>query len=357
MKLISKEIIRNIKQMYLYIIVLILSAVFCFQILSSNQLRIDDRRALTDKNISANFIFKNLDKSKHIEILNKYKNINIYDIRYEYPQNFTVNKDFGENEISDYFYTIYNFKKSYQIYSGSLPDFDSNNLEVAIPLIHSLNNDIKIGDYIDINRLSLKVIGFTDFAGGHDAFVVSLNTAEKLNLKSVEAEINLTDDISKEKRLDIYSEINNLMGKNVYTKIDTSGGMQESIEKMYPIILIVLALSILNILFVYWNILNNRKKRYFIYNFLGIKKRQFYTMLLSETIAIYIFSFLIACILFITIDSVILKGIFGLNRYSLKLDFIVFVFSLFLVLLLIFTYFAIRKYFKKSVIELYKEKV
>ncbi|MFM1542682.1 FtsX-like permease family protein, partial [Helcococcus ovis] len=123
------------------------------------------------------------------------------------------------------------------------------------------------------------------------------------------------------------------------------------------IITILLFLSIFNILFVYWNILNNRKRRYFIYNFLGIKKRQFYKMLLSEVVIIYILSFIAACLIFVCIDSIILKNIFNLYRYSLKIEFIIFIFVLFLILLVIFTYFAIRKYFNKSVIEIYKENV
>ncbi|MFM1539578.1 FtsX-like permease family protein, partial [Helcococcus bovis] len=102
---------------------------------------------------------------------------------------------------------------------------------------------------------------------------------------------------------------------------------------------------------------NNRKRRYFIYNFLGIKKRQFYKMLLSEVVIIYILSFIAACLIFVCIDSIILKNIFNLYRYSLKIEFVIFIFVLFLILLVIFTYFAIRKYFNKSVIEIYKENV
>lgn len=361
MRFILKEIFRNIRQMYLYITVLVLSTVFCFQILSSNQVRIENRRSLTDKNITATYQFTDSYKSVYkdaVEILNKYKDIHIFDIKYKFPQNFNIemNKR-GEFRINRFFYTMFKMNNKFQIYSGKIPDFKSDDLEISIPLTYSLNNEVKIGDHIDINGTDLKVIGITDYTGGNNAFVISLNTAKKLNMKAVEAEIKLKDDISKEERIKIYNEINNLMGENVFIDIDTSGGMMESIPRMYPIITILLCLSIFNILFVYWNILNNRKRRYFIYNFLGIKKRQFYKMLLSEVVIIYILSFILACLIFVCIDSIILKNIFNLYRYSLKIEFVIFIFVLFLILLVIFTYFAIRKYFNKSVIEIYKENV
>ncbi|MFM1597972.1 hypothetical protein ABGF31_07570 [Helcococcus ovis] len=240
MRFILKEIFRNIRQMYLYITVLVLSTVFCFQILSSNQVRIENRRSLTDKNITATYQFTDSYKSVYkdaVEILNKYKDIHIFDIKYKFPQNFNIemNKR-GEFRINRFFYTMFKMNNKFQIYSGKIPDFKSDDLEISIPLTYSLNNEVKIGDHIDINGTDLKVIGITDYTGGNNAFVISLNTAKKLNMKAVEAEIKLKDDISKEERIKIYNEINNLMGENVFIDIDTSGGMMESIPRMYPII-------------------------------------------------------------------------------------------------------------------------
>lgn len=355
MRFILKEINNNIKSMKMYFFVIIFSIIFCFQILSSNQLKISNVRNVTDKYFFAKYELDSSNKLMYKDILDNYKDIKFYNILYKFPKNFDVEKRIGRYRINNNFFSIYNTDSNYRIYSGKLPDINSKNFEIAIPLIYSLDKNIKIGDFIEIDNLKLKVIGLTDFTTSYDAFVVSPKIAEELKLSLSNLIVNLNESIDKDKRINIYEEIGDKIKSSPL--IDTSGKMKENIEKMGPIIFIVLSVSILNILFVYWNILNNRKKKYFTYKFLGIKKKFFYKMLLMETVAVYMISFLIALGLFIFIDTVVLKLMLNINRYELRLDSVLFVFGLFLILLLVFTYFVIRKYFKKSIIEIYKENI
>lgn len=344
MRFIFKEIKTNIKSMKNFILSIIVVSLISILILSSGRFtEIENLLKFEDKVL---FLFKN-PNGKVNDYLNiiKYYNIDrflitsdvkeVNELARKYANKFKVEK------IDPILYVRYSKEKE-DTYKGLLPKAEDKDNVIAIPYLYANVKKINIGDNFIIKNKTFKIIGFTP-----DQFYVSLSGLESIEGKFNQFMVGFEKGVKDTEKDKILSEISKILHTNnpeIYRAEDPIG-------KYLPMIIILMIFSIFEVVSVYNHILNMRKKRYFTYRFLGMKRRDFYKMITIEVLSVYTFSFMLSIIAYYILDFGILRGIFGVIRYSLGIKSVITVYLVFLLILLLFMFNNIRKYFSREILQ------
>ncbi|MFL8887972.1 FtsX-like permease family protein [Helcococcus kunzii] len=352
MNFILQEIRDNFPKLKYLIITLIISITICFMIIFSTNKLYNNREEDFNKTSTAEYKISTEGLNK-LNLIQKYK-LNFMNL-YFYPPGDLGRKIDNLISSSGYLFTndffVPDDKSTRPSYTGKVPKFSDKEMEIAIPKEYSYIKNIKINDNFEVNGENLKVVGFTD-SHHNNSFIISLETAKKLNLSINKLWVNLNDDYTLSERKDIYDNVSNILNTNY--KIINFKGYNDPILGSIEMQTSIIGLAVLNITLIYWYVLESRKKRYFIYRFSGMNEKYFYKMITFEIFIIYLVSFFIALSIFILIKFLVLKTILNIDWYDISLSTILLVFVLFLLILVIATILNARKYFKNSLMESYK---
>lgn len=351
MKILKKELIKNFKGMRLFIFILVLSIVFCFQIFASNQHLNNESLAKYKK--AQMLEYENPGKKDEFFVgISQMPQVYTAKTAYRIPKSISFPKDYkSEERIGREFFSIIKAAEKAKACEGRLPLAGEKDNLVAVPQIYAMDKGIKIGDKVNFFGHEVKVVGFTDMVYWN-SFIITLKLARDIGLEMDRFEIQLDPDLREVER------------EEFLDKFDKDAGGLKLRDEFIPIAdvevkvgfitLVLVAISVLNLMFIYWHILNKRKKKYFVYRFLGMKKSVFYKLLYSELLITFLGSFAVAVLVFNMIDRIIFRKILGLVRYDLSLRSMILVFVSVLVIMAIMAFFSIRKYFNKSLLETYK---
>lgn len=313
-------------------------------------LRENENKIEFNKYVVFNFEKPKANYDYYINLANNNK-IKDFDLIFSFPDDFDTSIQYMSETKIRYDLKIINRYNNFAP-KGKLPIIDTDENVIAVPVLYALANDLEVGDEITISGKKIKILGFTD-ASNFEAFVTTPKVVKSLNLTPNLLRINTKENIKETERKQLYEEIiENTKPDNVF---QDNKPYRETNEKLRPIITLLILLSILSLVFIYNHILNMRKKKYFIYRFNGMDSKQFYFMLLTEILFIYLISFILSLMIFYIYDGILMKQIFGILRYDLKLSSMTLVFVTYLIILIIAMSINIRIYFKKSLVESYKE--
>lgn len=330
-----KEIKRNFRGMYLLIFSIFIVVTLSFMIQGSSEIVTNMNKEHYHKN--GTFIFSDLkdDYDNYKNIL-KSKNIEDFELNLEFPKDIDTNI-ISEVSINEYFLvTIDSLELKYK--------------DIIIPSIYALQNDLKVGDKIVIRNNELNIAGLSDDAR-NNAFSVNLETAELLKLKIDSLEIDVSDNMTDVEKNSYIEELSKELNSTPISNANYRSTFERTNAKMNIVILI----AIFSMMSIYYYILSERKEKYYIFKFSGMTRYKFYKMLIIELIFIYVLSFILSLVLFYFVNSILLKEVFGILRYDLTLSSVIHVFIVFLVILLLFMTINISFYFKKSLVEGFKE--
>ena len=196
----------------------------------------------------------------------------------------------------------------------------------------------------------MNIVGLSDDSSDN-AFLISTDTAKLLNLNTDSIELDLSDELTD---IEKNSFVENL-SEELNAKADSNGLYKNTFDRTNGKIIIVILISVFSMMVIYYYILSERKEKYYIFKFSGMTKNKFYRILIVELLVTYIFSFLLSLIIFSVINTLLLKNVFGILRYDLTLSSIIHVFLVFIVILILFMSVNIYFYFKKSLVEGFKE--
>lgn len=350
MKIIIKEFKRNFRQDFLLYISIIITSLLCFLIFASNTI-IENKNEIRYNNRITYTLISPDNNTDYFISLSEKDYIKSLFISYKLPKDFNPNEGFsGEIRLQRRIYA--DACSEQKVYDGHLPSISSRDNEIGLPLVYAMANDIKVGDSINFLGKELTVVALTD-AFTTNRFISNLKVLNDLDLEIDRLEVGFSNDLSDVRCKEIVEELNNKLSPR---ELESSAKFFLSANSKYlPAIIQIIILSTLSLVFIYTHILNNRRKKYFIFRFNGMTKKNFYAMLLWELIIVYLFSFIAAILIFYVFDYVILRSIFKIIRYDLRFSSIAIVFISYLLILLIFMFFNIRRYFKKSLVESYKE--
>lgn len=332
-----KELKRNFKSMYLLILAIFIVVTLSFMIQASNEIvtNINKEHYHSVGTITFDSIGNDYDK---LDKVLRSKNVENAKLKLETPEEIDVNIDtVGGVSIYDYF----------------LVNMDSQNLnvkEIEVPTIYALYHNFKVGDEIIIRNNELNIVGLSDDSSDN-AFLISTDTAKLLNLNTDSIELDLSDELTD---IEKNSFVENL-SEELNAKADSNGLYKNTFDRTNGKIIIVILISVFSMMVIYYYILSERKEKYYIFKFSGMTKNKFYRILIVELLVTYIFSFLLSLIIFSVINTLLLKNVFGILRYDLTLSSIIHVFLVFIVILILFMSVNIYFYFKKSLVEGFKE--
>lgn len=342
MKVLISEYLNNKKNSKLNIICLIFSIILCFMFLSYVEQNIINVGMQNVKKQPVEYKNVSIDK-KTIDKLQKDKSIDYFYIKYNFPKEVSsLIKEKEDPYVNEMLISYYDYK-----YDDS--KFKLN--EIKIPRKLSLMNDIKIGDKLNFFDNEFKINGFTQ-SGLMNSFMISFDTAYKLQIPIQSIHVTFDEYISDKDFENNSKEIKNTLSAKDIVYGNTLKFPVE-ITGMFSLALLILV-SVLNVIFIFMNILYDRTKQYFIYRFSGMTRWQFYKMLLFEVLLDFIISFALATVIFIFANEFIIKGILGVYRYQFRYRFIIYVFVGYFIVYLILIALCIRKYFNKSLMEAYK---
>lgn len=350
MKIALKELRSNIYKNKLLIFGIIMSIFMCFTVLAANMFDENEKELKYSKNLTYNIYSPTNDFEKY-ELLSKNENISFFQIQYLHPtKSEYLQLNFDDIPIGERILAVR--EKDYIAQKGNIPNYSSGKKEIAIPTIYALANNIEIGDSINFYNTELKVIGFTDILL-NESFVTNTKVMKNINFDIYAFSFKLDEKLTDIERKDMVNDITNLLQSN-NVEVSNRGFLPTNQKLIFPLVLIIF-LSTLSLVFIFTHVLNTRRKRYFIYRFCGMKKFHLYNILLTELFSKFILSFFISVVCFYLFDLVILRRIFGILRYDLKLSSIILVFAIYLTIMMSFMFLSIRRYFKNSLIESYKE--
>lgn len=330
-----KEIKRNFKSMYLLIIAIFVVVTLSFMIQGSSEIITNMNKSHYNKVGTISFYSLEDKYDKLRDNLNT-NDIEKFRLKMESPKE--INYEFiGEGDISEFFLV-------------NKDSFNIKDNEIIIPTTYALYNDKKVGDKITIKNNDLNILGFSDDSSDN-SFLINLETAKQLNLKIDSLELNLSNDLTDVEKNNFVEKLSNNLESEAFSNIE----YRSTFERTNARITIIILISIFSMISIYTNILNERKEKYYIFKFSGMKKFKFFKILLTELIFVYLFSFLLSLVIFYSVNSYLLKEVFGILRYDLTLSSILHVFFDFFIILLIFMNINIAFYFKKSLIEGFKE--
>ncbi|MFL8951563.1 FtsX-like permease family protein [Helcococcus kunzii] len=318
-------------------------------VLASNTIIENEREIKYSKNLVYNFEFpkEKLDYYLNFAKNNKLKSLQLY---YDFPSDFNIDENYQSEAIINYTLLLLN-NLSTPAPKGKIPTLVMKEDVIAVPIAYALGNNLNIGDKIEILGKQIEIIGFTDLAF-NDSFVTTQQVVNELKLSPNMLKIYFFENIRDTDVKEILNNVmDNLEPSNIYPE---DKYFRSTNDKLKDFIILLVSVSILSLIFIYTHLLNMRKKKYFIFRFNGMQSKQFYFMLLIEILFIYLISFVLALVLFYLLDVVILKNIFGILRYDLKISSILLVFVIYLIILVISMSFNIRRYFKTSLVESYK---
>lgn len=330
-----KEIRRNFKSMYLLIFSIFIVVTLSFMIQGSSEIVTNINKEFYHKNETITFD----------SLGNEYEKLG-KNLKSNNIENFRLNLEFPQEIDSD----IESYSSIYQYFLVNKESIDIKDKDIIIPMPYSLYHDLKIGDKINIRDNELNIVGYSDLST-NDAFLINIETAKLLNLKVEYLELNLIDSLNDVEKNEYIDELSNELNSEVNSEVL----YRSTFERTNAKISIVILISVLSMIFIYYYILSDRKKKYYIFKFSGMTRKQFFKMLISELIVTYLFSFILSLTLFSLVNSFILKRVFGILRYDLTISSILHVFFLFLLILLVFMSINISFYFKKSLVEGFKE--
>lgn len=342
MKKILNEYFANKKYSRLNILALILSLIICFMHLS-----FIENKKYTENEKSKNSRWFNVIgaevNDRNIKELTSISEIDYFFIEYDLSLN--IDKKYPEQ------YDKYASPKLISYYSNAEENIEILENEIAVPRKLSLIENIQIGQeyYLYNKEFIIKEFTQTNY---FNSFIINYNDSKKMNLKVKNISIMINPYISDIERENIINRVKNILSSN---NIEFLENLEIDTGKItiFSLSLLILT-SVLTVIFIFTNILLDRTRQYFIYRFSGMTKVQFYEMLLFEVVLDFIFSFVIATVLFICANEFIIKGIFGILRYRFRFSFILYVFVVYFIVYLLLIVFGIRKYFKKSLMESYK---
>lgn len=335
---------QNKKNSKINIFALIFSIVLCFMLLSFAEQKKQDESIINIKSQNVKYNFPKINE-KIIKELKNDKNIEYFYLSYLFPKEF---EKFFEEEFEE---NMERFMISF--YENNTKNNDLINFkQIKIPKKLSLKKDFKIGDFLKINEEKLDIIDYTD-SNLLNSFIISLETAQYLNLEIESANIVFDKNISDKMFEDRINKFLNFFDVKEY---ELGNSMKLPIEStaMFSLSLLIL-ISVLNVAFIFINILLERKKMYFIYRFFGMKKSQFYKIVLFEIVLDFVISFTISTLIFIALNEIFIKNILGIMRYQFRYKFIIYVFLTYFLIYIVLMYFSLKKYFAKSLIMKYKE--
>lgn len=347
------QVKKNIKENKYFASLIIISFILCFSLVFSlNKVYFNNELEFNNTTTAEyNYEIKN---NKNILELYKKDIWDLFEIEFSPQDDFFYSIKTKENidfyEISNNIYAIKQTKRNL-VYSGRIPEIDSLDKEVAIPAIFAYKNDYDIGDKILINDIEYSIIGLTDISMD-DAFVFSLNSLNDMNFNSGKLKLCLNYDYDKNERKELYETYGNLF--NSEYKIANSRDYFNTIQLSWLPVILIIIISTFNLVLIYLNILNSRKKMYSIYRFSGIKIYKLVFSILIENFIVYTISFIISTLIFLILDKIILNKIFNIFRYEFSFKLLMLIYILYLFIFMIVLGLNVIKYTKRSLIQVYR---
>ncbi|MFL8951559.1 ABC transporter permease [Helcococcus kunzii] len=342
MKVLINEYINNKRNSKLNIICLIFSVILCFMFLSFIEQNIVSGGLQNIKKQPVVYKDFTIDE-KIIDKLQKNNNIKSFYVNYFFPKDLQkkikVKEDPYINEILI----------SYYDYKNDDSKFKLN--DIKIPRKLSLMYDIKLGDKYNFDNKDFNIIGFTQ-SGLMNSFMISYPTAKNFNIPIESVHVIFDEFISDKDFREGSVELKNMLNAK---KIEYGSTLKfpAEVTGLFSLSLLILV-SVLNVIFIFMNILYDRTKQYFVYRFSGMTRWQFYKLLLFEVLLDFIISFTLAIIIFTLANELLVKGVLGVMRYQFRYKFISYVFVGYFAVYMVLIALGIRKYFNKSLMESYK---
>ena len=209
--------------------------------------------------------------------------INIIDNTYEVEDDYSYYDTYYEEETMKkvYDYTLYNDK--IKIVKGNLP---TNDYEVIVN--YDFREEFKLNSYIEKTKIAgnkLKVVGYYTSPYNFDYYFVNKNTV-KINLITESDSLTIYSS-NKEKTINQFN-INNKNLMDIYEndKSKYVGEKSQSTLASLVVAIVILAISLLEIMFMTRSSFLSRIKEVGIYRAIGVKKSDIYKMFIGEAFAI-----------------------------------------------------------------------